>query len=655
MKKTIITMLLALAFVGMQANPVDVETAKSLGIKFLNCNTEIKSASADLAYTAFADNGTPCFYVFAMQPKGFVIVSADDRSKPILGYSTESGFSANEIPDGLQSFFNNYQAGFSQMFANNDARTDEAVRDWMSLAETGRISDERITREIEPLLTCTWNQSALYNDLCPMDTLGSNYHVYAGCVATAMSQIMYYWQWPSTGTGMHSYSCFPYGDLIANFGAANYRYDLMPDFLDWTSTPEEIHAVALLQYHAGVSVDMQYSPEGSGASSMSVTDALINHFRYDDLSMLFDGLDWHLDSEWEEMLRENLDNAMPLYYSASGYDGGHAFVCDGYDDNGMFHFNWGWQGFDNGYYPINGFYLTNYSFPYYHQAIFGIYPNYDYCYVPKCVDNLQVDAIYTGTNRISFNAPTHNMCEYNISQLDSIVIVRNGQVIHTEYGVQAGAEVSFEDHDALGMSHYTVYPCSHELHGQFERDTILNGPTCEVEFQLHDSIGDGWLTKAISVVDSRGIAIKRIGLADGFEASVKLEVPADEELRLHWAYTIGGKDKESSFELYDWDGNLIYATEGKPMVGELCRFTSNCNVGNDETEESHVALYPNPATDYFMLESAVKEIKVFNALGQLVHQGENDVVDVYTWPQGVYFVRILDENDAVSTVKFVKQ
>ena len=136
---------------------------------------------------------------------------------------------------------------------------------------------------------------------------------------------------------------------------------------------------------------------------------------------------------------------------------------------------------------------------------------------------------------------------------------------------------------------------------------------------------------------------------------MKLEVPADEELRLHWAYTIGGKDKESSFELYDWDGNLIYATEGKPMVGELCRFTSNCNVGNDETEESHVVLYPNPATDYFMLESAVKEIKVFNALGQLVHQGENDIVDVYTWPQGVYFVRILDENDAVSTVKFVKQ
>ena len=282
-------MLLALAFVGMQANPVDVETAKSLGIKFLNCNTEIKSASADLAYTAFADNGTPCFYVFAMQPKGFVIVSADDRSKPILGYSTESSFSANEIPDGLQSFFNNYQAGFSQMFANNDARTDEAVRDWKRLAETGRISDERITREIEPLLTCIWNQSALYNDLCPMDTLGSNGHVYAGCVATAMSQIMYYWQWPNTGTGMYSYTCYPYGELFANFGATDYPYDLMPDFLDWTSTPEEIHAVALLQYHAGISVDMGYSPNGSGALSFSVVNSLIDYFRYDDQSIQIDG------------------------------------------------------------------------------------------------------------------------------------------------------------------------------------------------------------------------------------------------------------------------------------------------------------------------------------------------------------------------------
>ena len=656
MKKTIITMLLALAFVGLQANPVDVETAKSLGIKFLNCNTEIKSASADLAYTAFADNGTPCFYVFAMQPKGFVIVSADDRSKPILGYSTESGFSANEIPDGLQSFFNNYQAGFSQMFANNDARTDEAVRDWNRLTETGRISDERITREIEPLLTCIWNQSALYNDLCPMDSLGPNGHVYAGCVATAMSQIMYYWQWPAQGAESHAFDCFPYGTLYADFAGTNYRYDLMPDFLDWTSTPEEIHAVALLQSHAGISVNMMYSPEGSGAYSWYVVEALQNYFRYDELSMYLDSRDWHTEIEWANMLRENLDLGMPLYYSASGNDGGHAFVCDGYDDMGMFHFNWGWQGFDNGYYSIDGFYLSNYSFPDVHQAIFGIYPNIDYCYVPQRIEDFHVEAVSTGTNRISFKAPLQNYCEVNLEKLDSIVFVRNSQIIHTEYDVPAGSQVSYDDNDALGISHYTVYPFSYGFIGSFERDTILNGPTCEMTFQLHDSIGDGWIAKSISIVDSRGISVKRIGLDDGFEATVKVEVPSNEELSLHWAYAIGGKDNESSFEMYDWTGNLIYATEGKPMVGELCRFTSNCELGVDEVANSAISLYPNPVRSQFTIEgTGIELVEVFDALGQRVYLGSGNVVDASTWPEAMYFARVTFGNGTVSTVKFVKR
>ena len=241
MKKTVITLILAMLCFGLQAKPVDIETAKSLGVKFMKANTEIKTSSVELVYTAYADNGAAAFYVFSMQPKGFVIVSADDRAKPILGYSTESSFSADEVADGLQSFFDNYCAGFSQMMAANEERTADAVRDWERLAATGRINDAKITREVPKLLTSLWNQSALYNDLCPVDTLGPNNHVYAGCVATAMSQIMYYWQWPQTGNGANAYNCYPYGDLQANFGATTYPFELMPDFLDWTSKPEEIH------------------------------------------------------------------------------------------------------------------------------------------------------------------------------------------------------------------------------------------------------------------------------------------------------------------------------------------------------------------------------------------------------------------------------
>ena len=208
MKKSIFTLMLATLLIGaLQANPVDVNRAKALGVKFMNVNTEIKSATADLVYTAYADNGEAAFYVFSMRPKGFVIVSADDRAMPILGYSTEGAFS-DDLPEGVESFFRNYRAGFSQIMENNEPRTEEAIRDWERLAATGRVNDTRITREVPQMLTSIWNQSALYNDMCPVDSLGPNNHVYAGCVATAMAQIMYFWKWPqlsqSNATGRSS-------------------------------------------------------------------------------------------------------------------------------------------------------------------------------------------------------------------------------------------------------------------------------------------------------------------------------------------------------------------------------------------------------------------------------------------------------------------
>ena len=258
MKKTLLTLLLAILCFGMQANPVDVQTAKSLGTKFMKVNTEMKSASVDLAYTAYADNGQTAFYVFAVQPKGFVIVSADDRAKPILGYSTESNFTP-QLPDGLMTFFENYKAGFSQMYANNDERTAEAVADWTSLEKTGLLSASKTDRSVGPLMASIWNQTDLYNNMAPLDP-SSVYsgHCKSGCVANAMSQIMRYWEWPRHGQGGHGYDASSYyGDYgwqEANFEDATYRFELMPDFLDFASPQAEVDATALLEYHAGVSV-----------------------------------------------------------------------------------------------------------------------------------------------------------------------------------------------------------------------------------------------------------------------------------------------------------------------------------------------------------------------------------------------------------------
>ena len=270
MKRTFFTLLFAMLAVGsLFANPVDANRAKALGIKFMHNNTEIKSSFAELTYTAYADNGQTAFYVFAVQPKGFVIVSADDRAKPILGYSTESNFT-EALPDGLMTFFDNYKAGFSQMFANNDGRTSKAVADWECLAATGKLSVKQTNRSVAPLLASIWNQTDLYNNMAP-EAPSSVYggHCKSGCVANAMSQIMRYWEWPRSGTGSYGYNANSYygnyGWQEANFAEAVYRFELMPDFLDFASPQYEVDATALLEYHAGVSVDMGYGPNASGA------------------------------------------------------------------------------------------------------------------------------------------------------------------------------------------------------------------------------------------------------------------------------------------------------------------------------------------------------------------------------------------------------
>lgn len=763
MKKTLFTLLLAILCFGLQANPVDVQKAKLMGAKFMKANTEMKSASVDLAYTAYADNGQTAFYVFAVQPKGFVIISADDRAKPILGYSTESNFTP-QLPDGLMTFFENYKAGFSQMYANNDERTAEAVVDWASLEKTGLLSASKTDRSVGPLMASIWNQTDLYNNMAPLDP-SSVYsgHCKSGCVANAMSQIMRYWEWPRHGQGGHGYDASSYyGDYgwqEANFEDATYRFELMPDFLDFASPQAEVDATALLEYHAGVSVDMGYGANASGAYSENVGPGMSDYFRYSP--------EWEHrykpngSGAWMNDLRANLDAGMPLYYASQGDAGGHAYVLDGYDTNGMFHLNWGWAGFDNGWYAIDGFYLTFYSFPWQHNAVFNLHPVDEYYDAPKAVENINAHAYFDhGAVELTFNPVYETRNGTALSKIDTIVIMRDGEVVETMTDV-TDEEIYFDDHDEYGLEngtyYYTVYSVNSAGMSKVARDTVLVGTNCDLCFELSDTGGNGWDMSFIAVLDEGGKVSQRVGLWDGGSASLVVPVPKYQTATLFWTYDntcySHGSLSEVSYEIYDWDDNLIVASNGYPEVGVIAEYEINCTMGcppvsnlngtyqwngSDEfgalltwdwegrTDEfqsylilrmkngtpsviaeiedpsqrsyfdasneigateytvlvtyerpneycesdpssvtvevtsvpentSHSMLYPNPASDRFMIEGKVKEIKAFDALGQMVYQGEDNTVEVAAWPQGVYFVRIVDENDVVSTVKFVKE
>ena len=754
--------LVLLVATNLQSAPVDANRAKTLGVKFVKANTEMKSATAELTYTAYADNGQAAFYVFAVQPKGFVIVSADDRAKPILGYSTESNFTA-QLPDGLMTFFDNYKAGFSQMFANNDERTEQAVADWTSLAETGKLSSRRADRSVEPLVSTIWNQTDLYNNMAPEDP-SSVYsgHCKSGCVANTMSQIMRYWEWPRYGQGSHGYYANSgygnYGWQEADFGEATYRYELMPTFLDFASPQAEVDATAMLEYHAGVSVDMGYGPNASGAYSEDVGPAMRDHFKYSpDLQHRYQNDPF----QWEEDLMDNLDAGMPLYYASSGPDGGHAYVLDGYDEFYMFHLNWGWAGFDNGYYAIDGFYLTFYSFPWYHNAIFNLHPADEYYDAPKAVENINARAVFDhGEVELTFNPIYETRNGTALSKIDTIVIMRDGEVVEKMTDVTDDL-VYFDDYDQYGLEngtyYYSVYAVNAAGMSKVARDTVLVGTNCDLRFELADTGGNGWDMSFIAVLDEDGKVSQRVGLWNGVSASLVVPVPKYQTATFFWTYDntcySHGSLSEVSYEIYDWDDNLIVASNGYPEVGVITEYEINCTMGcppvsnlngtyqwngSDEfgtlltwdwegrTDEfqsyiilrmengapsviteiedpsqrsyfdvsneigateyivlvtyerpneycesdpssvtvevtsvseniSHPMLYPNPASDRFTVEGKVKAVKAFDALGQLVYQGEDNTVEVATWPQGVYFVRVVYENDAVSTMKFVKE
>ncbi|HNX01137.1 MAG TPA: C10 family peptidase [Candidatus Cloacimonadota bacterium] len=277
--------------------------------------------------------------------RGFVLLSADDACNPIIGYGYNTLVNGLDHNPSFSEFIENHKMAVSDI---TNQRLDNSVTaaKWNAILNNQLSRDG--TRSLHPLLSTTWDQGTPYNMYCPVDAAGPGGRVWAGCVATAMAQVMKYWNWPVTGVGSHSYHPSGYATQSANFGNTTYHWENMPNSVGMPNTD-----VGTLLWHLGISVNMMYAPDGSGAYSYQAAQALRQYFRYDSgLSLV--SRDGYSDTEWDNLVRSQLDNALPMYYDGSGPGGGHAFVCDGYQNSNYFHFNWGWSGSYNGY-----FYLSN--------------------------------------------------------------------------------------------------------------------------------------------------------------------------------------------------------------------------------------------------------------------------------------------------------
>ena len=605
MRKTILTLCLAALTLGnLLAGPVDQQKAQKVGAKFLS-TTAVSQKNADiqlqLASIAANRNATD-YYVFNVSNgEGFVIVAGDDRVKPILAYSTTGSFDPNNMSEGFQFTLNGFCEEIQYVREHNLTATPDIVAEWRSVNEKGSLNRGGQTRAVVgPLCQTLWNQNFPWNSQCPEDPEGSGGHVYAGCVATAMGMVMKFWEWPAQGVGSHSYHPEGYAQQSANFGETEYHFELMPNTLDSTSTEEEYFEIAQLLHHLGISVDMMYSGSGSGAYSDAVPSALRSYFRYNCNDHVTNYGNWwpgwgYTNEEWAQMLKDGgLDELLPLYYSGQDDSGagGHAYVCDGYDENDYFHFNWGWSGRDNAWCPIGALNTTRYAFNQMNGFTGHIIPQGDVYYSrPDSVDKMvAIEEASLDAVRLSWTNPTLDLNGNTLTGITSITIRRNFEVIAELTDAQVGADMEYEDNGLEpGLYEYSIFVTNEAGISRTTYRSVLVGEKCNVVFQLHDDGGDGWKGAAISVASESGQRIAIITMTEGSDLVVDLPLLRG-NLNFIWnhgwyhAYPEHDTDGECSFTILDYDGNELY-TSGDLEDGIFMTYENNC-------EEAPLACYP---------------------------------------------------------------
>ncbi|MDE6853847.1 MAG: C10 family peptidase [Muribaculaceae bacterium] len=299
-----------------------------------------------LVHTAYTSSGNPSVYVFNFDTRdgGFMVLSADDSAYPLLGYTDSGAFDSSDMAPGLRYWLEEYGRQIEYASANASKPVS---------SESLRLAASREGRQaIEPMIKTSWDQISPFNDQCPLHGAAPTY---TGCVATSMAQVMNYWQYPEVGEGSVTYTASTLQKRLSmDFSKQAFDWDNMADvYIPGRYTEAQASAVAYLMKACGYAVRMDYSSSSSGALAMNIRRAMVNNFKYD--ASCFYTLRWyHSATEWEQLMYNSLAAGCPVMVGgSSSTGGGHSFICDGYDDNGYFHFNWGWTGMSNGYFLLD--------------------------------------------------------------------------------------------------------------------------------------------------------------------------------------------------------------------------------------------------------------------------------------------------------------
>jgi len=363
----------------------------------------------------------PGISVMNMLPQGWVIVSRSEKTIPVLAYSLDGTMDDRRIlPPAMLLWLESYNNQI-EFHENQPAPIPSDVEhqwSYYSGKEPGEIRRYN-GRSVDILLRSDWDQDKYYNELCPPDPGGPGGRCLAGCVATCMGQVMNYFQWPPSGTGSYTYQCPGYGTLSADFGNSAYNWDLMEPGI---SHPN--HHMAEILNHLGISVDMEYGPDGSGMYNHKAAFSLRTYFKYLPTTEYIFRDSTLMD--WDSILVSHLDRNIPMYYAGWSVPDvvGHAFVCDGYQEPGYYHFNFGWSGLGNDYFYTDDLSPLGNNFNLAQEVIVNAVPDtINYNYPLYCQDTTTYTTSFgtleDGSGPL-YNYDNNSNCHWIIDPADSV-------------------------------------------------------------------------------------------------------------------------------------------------------------------------------------------------------------------------------------------
>jgi uncharacterized protein (TIGR02145 family) len=370
-----------LSLESMAGEKIDARTATEFAqkqVSKLQYQKNIDYQNVDFSdMQVLTEGADTLMYVFNLKNnEGWIILSAEKKSFPLVGWSPEGSFGEySQLPATIQSFLKKQGDHILAIRKGVLPATLGAEKAWQEITQPPtKLNDDDEVIVFEPLMDVLWNQGCGYNSWCPPDASGPCGHAWVGCVAAAQGQIMKYWNYPAQGRGSHNYTS-QYGELSVDFSQQNYNWDAMPE----NSYNDE---VAKLLYHVGVSVEMNYAPDESVALSEKVRNSLTRYFGYS-FRAKYHTINNYAESKVVELITSELTEGRVVYYGGcpdviTNNNPCHAFVIDGfmsYAGYHIFHFNFGWGGTANGYFYIQDLIGSGMNFSNPTELITGIVPS----------------------------------------------------------------------------------------------------------------------------------------------------------------------------------------------------------------------------------------------------------------------------------------